>query len=145
MAYAHSPNARGAWHDLVEHLRRVARLTADFAEPLGAREAGYWVGLWHDVGKFDPEWQRYLAECAAGTCAGDRAGPQGGRRPPGVRALPEPPQHCQCAKAPEAGQRAAGVSGGRRVVDHQSAPASNRNPSVLSTPPRATTGATAGS
>ena len=65
MAYAHSPNDRGEWHELVDHLRCVAKLTAEFAEPLGAREAGYYLGLWHDIGKFDPEWQRYLRECAA--------------------------------------------------------------------------------
>lgn len=26
----------------------------------GAREHGYWLGLWHDLGKFSPEFQRYL-------------------------------------------------------------------------------------
>lgn len=66
MAYAHSPNDRGEWHGLVEHLRGVAELTKEFATPLGAPEAGYYLGLWHDVGKFDPEWQTYLRECAAG-------------------------------------------------------------------------------
>ena len=59
-AYAHSGNAAGDWHGLVEHLQAVAELSAEFAEAFGAREFGYRLGLWHDVGKFSPEFQRYL-------------------------------------------------------------------------------------
>ena len=58
--YAHSGNAAGDWHGLVEHLQAVAELSAEFAEAFGAREFGYRLGLWHDVGKFSPEFQRYL-------------------------------------------------------------------------------------
>ncbi|MEX2238904.1 MAG: CRISPR-associated helicase Cas3' [Dehalococcoidia bacterium] len=47
--------------ELAEHLKGVAELAAEFAEPLGVRELGYYAGLWHDIGKFDPEWQEYLA------------------------------------------------------------------------------------
>jgi CRISPR-associated endonuclease/helicase Cas3 len=43
----------------------VGGLTGEFAEALGAREAGYWLGLWHDVGKFDPVWQEYLLRSEA--------------------------------------------------------------------------------
>ena len=60
MAYAHSQNPRGEWHGLVDHLRAVAETTAEFADVFGARDYGYWLGLWHDVGKFDPDFQRYL-------------------------------------------------------------------------------------
>ncbi len=51
------------------HLDKVARLTAKFAEemfPEGSQEAktarqwGWLAGLWHDLGKFAPEWQAYL-------------------------------------------------------------------------------------
>ncbi len=66
MAYAHSRNAQGQRHDLVAHLRSVGQLTASFARDFGAAEAGYWLGLWHDVGKFDPAWQHYLLSCEAG-------------------------------------------------------------------------------
>lgn len=66
MAYAHSRNERGQRHDLVAHLRSVGNLTALFAEKLGAKAAGYWVGLWHDLGKFDPAWQDYLLACEGG-------------------------------------------------------------------------------
>ncbi|MBA3964016.1 MAG: CRISPR-associated endonuclease Cas3'' [Chthoniobacterales bacterium] len=51
------------------HLNKVAWWTANFAEgmfPVGtaevkaAREWGYLAGLWHDLGKFAPQWQDYL-------------------------------------------------------------------------------------
>src|SRR5581483_3818588 len=66
MAYAHSKNDRGQRHDLVAHLRAVGLLTGDFAKAFGAQQAGYWLGLWHDVGKFDPKWQEYLLAAEAG-------------------------------------------------------------------------------
>lgn len=59
-AYAHSANPDGNWHGLADHLRAVARQSAEFADVFGARDYGYWLGLWHDVGKFDPDFQRYL-------------------------------------------------------------------------------------
>ena len=58
--YAHSANDAGEWHDLTEHLQAVAKQSAEFAGVFGAREHGYWLGLWHDLGKFSPEFQRYL-------------------------------------------------------------------------------------
>src|SRR3712207_3999288 len=66
MAFAHSRNNRGVRHDLVGHLRGVAALAAEFAEPLGAAELGHFIGLWHDLGKFDPAWQQYLLDSEAG-------------------------------------------------------------------------------
>ena len=54
VAYAHSANESGERHLLVDHLKEAARLTAEFAEGLGARDLGYYLGLWHDLGKFDP-------------------------------------------------------------------------------------------
>ena len=74
MSYAHSRNENGDRHDLVAHLQAVAEETARFAERLGARELGYYLGLWHDLGKFDPAFQRYLLASEAGTWRG-RAGP----------------------------------------------------------------------
>jgi len=55
------------------HLNKVAWWTAKFASdmfPPGTPEAstahewGYLTGLWHDLGKFAPEWQIYLASKA---------------------------------------------------------------------------------
>ena len=61
--YAHSRNPSGTRHPLVDHLKAVSRLAAEFATPLGAAELGRWVGLWHDVGKFHPRFQPYLEQC----------------------------------------------------------------------------------
>lgn len=50
------------------HLNKVAWWTAKFAEemfPIGSEDAkaerqwGYLGSLWHDLGKFAPEWQHY--------------------------------------------------------------------------------------
>jgi len=59
--YAHSENGLGIKHDLVTHLERVAELASQFAGKFGAEEFGYWAGLWHDLGKFHPEFQSYIA------------------------------------------------------------------------------------
>jgi CRISPR-associated endonuclease/helicase Cas3 len=64
--YAHSRNAYGERQPLVRHLRAVAELAAEFSEPLGTEQLGYYAGLWHDLGKFDPAWQRYLLDAESG-------------------------------------------------------------------------------
>jgi len=54
------------------HLNKVAYWTAQFAAemlPTGpdrdaAHQWGYLTGLWHDLGKFAPEWQNYLTSIA---------------------------------------------------------------------------------
>ena len=74
MAYAHSANRQGTRHDLCAHLRAVSELAAEFAQPLGAAETARSLGLWHDLGKFHPEFQRYLLESEAGV-RGRRRGP----------------------------------------------------------------------
>src|SRR6266542_1212253 len=65
--FSHSRNEQGGRHGLVEHLVGVASLAEQFAAELGAAEAGRYLGLWHDVGKFDPAWQRYLLDAEAGS------------------------------------------------------------------------------
>lgn len=42
------------------HLERVARLAKEFAGAFGEEEWGHVAGLWHDVGKYSTEFQRYL-------------------------------------------------------------------------------------
>jgi CRISPR-associated endonuclease/helicase Cas3 len=55
------------------HLNKVAYWTAKFAsemfpqdspEAKSAHQWGYLTGLWHDLGKFAPEWQHYLARAS---------------------------------------------------------------------------------
>lgn len=61
-AFAHSregePEER--WEPLPDHLERVARLAGGFAEAFGASPWGTLAGLWHDLGKYRPEFQRRL-------------------------------------------------------------------------------------
>lgn len=63
--FAHSRNAAGARQSLIDHTRAVARMAATFAEAYGGDQLAYWAGLWHDLGKFHPEFQRYLLEAEA--------------------------------------------------------------------------------
>ena len=65
--YAHSENTRGKRQPLAEHLRNVAALARERARPFGGGDLAFLAGLWHDAGKADPEWQRYLRESEAGT------------------------------------------------------------------------------
>ena len=59
--YAHSANEAGQRHQLVDHLRSVANMAREFARPFGGHDVAYYAGLWHDVGKFNPEFDAYLS------------------------------------------------------------------------------------
>ena len=58
--FAHTPNKRGDWHLLEAHLKKVAHRAKSAADMFNAGEIAYWIGLWHDLGKYNPEFQRYL-------------------------------------------------------------------------------------
>jgi CRISPR-associated endonuclease/helicase Cas3 len=51
-------------HDLACHLRGVARLAQDFAAPFGGAEWAELAGLWHDLGKYRPRFQRYIRQAS---------------------------------------------------------------------------------
>lgn len=65
--FAHSGDSsdRTNWQDLPEHLEAVARLAEVKAEPLGLTRAAAVAGLLHDLGKFDPRFQRYIVGAGA--------------------------------------------------------------------------------
>lgn len=61
--YAHSLKGEPPekWQRLEDHLRQTAELAAEFARPFGAEKCAYLVGLWHDIGKYSREYQKFLA------------------------------------------------------------------------------------
>lgn len=60
--FAHSLPGRPPeeWQPLEEHLRKVAEMARQFAEPFGAGDWAYLAGLWHDLGKYSCEFQNRL-------------------------------------------------------------------------------------
>lgn len=61
--YAHSVDNRPAkdWQLLKDHLKAVAELSAKFAGDFECADWGYLAGRWHDLGKYQIEFQRRLA------------------------------------------------------------------------------------
>ena len=47
-------------HDLKDHLCEVAKKADEFAQAFGSGDWAYLAGLWHDLGKFLPDWQVYI-------------------------------------------------------------------------------------
>jgi CRISPR-associated endonuclease/helicase Cas3 len=61
--WAHSGSRRtGRWHPLAEHVRSTAELARRFAEPFGAGDLAWALGLVHDAGKASCTWQDRLTE-----------------------------------------------------------------------------------
>ncbi len=60
--FAHSGSQRDKsdWQTLPDHAEAVARMAAEFARPSGLDKAAYVAGLFHDLGKYDPAFQRRL-------------------------------------------------------------------------------------
>jgi CRISPR-associated endonuclease/helicase Cas3 len=58
------PLAHSGGHLLAEHLQSVAELAGEFSKTFdgagGAKRWAYLAGLWHDLGKYRPGFQRYV-------------------------------------------------------------------------------------
>lgn len=59
---AHRDPENGTTHDLIEHLEGTASLAAAFAARWGAEDWGRLLGLWHDLGKYAPEFQKMIRD-----------------------------------------------------------------------------------
>ncbi|MEO6967341.1 MAG: CRISPR-associated endonuclease Cas3'' [Rhodanobacteraceae bacterium] len=57
-----SPGGPFGPHLLADHLRAVAGLASGFAAAFDSHEWGYLAGLWHDLGKYRPGFQRYIQQ-----------------------------------------------------------------------------------
>lgn len=57
---AHTKNVLGKRQDLEEHLRNVAEAAGQFCVPFGGEALARYAGLLHDIGKYDPAFQKYL-------------------------------------------------------------------------------------
>ncbi|MBD1998460.1 CRISPR-associated helicase Cas3' [Leptolyngbya sp. FACHB-541] len=69
---AHTPpRDSDTWHGLKQHLQKVATRAKQFAEKLDAGELGYYAGLWHDLGKYNFNFQKYLEQCKAASQSED--------------------------------------------------------------------------
>ena len=55
-------NKENTWevHPLGEHLRATGRLAGIFASEFGSSDWACLAGLWHDLGKYSPEFQHYI-------------------------------------------------------------------------------------
>lgn len=62
---AHIRNESGTLleHSLAAHLRGVASLAAAFAAEFDAAPWAALAGIWHDLGKYRPGFQRYIRQC----------------------------------------------------------------------------------
>ncbi|MFA5518103.1 MAG: CRISPR-associated helicase Cas3' [Spirochaetota bacterium] len=52
----------GNWvtHSLKQHLSKTSKLSGEFAKIFGSKDWAELAGYWHDLGKFLPEWQKYI-------------------------------------------------------------------------------------
>ncbi|MCL7489415.1 MAG: CRISPR-associated endonuclease Cas3'' [Desulfobulbaceae bacterium] len=68
--YAHSLEGQPPenWQPLEEHLKNVAEMAAEFAKPFGGDQWACLAGLWHDLGKYSPAFQKKLYDANGFEC-----------------------------------------------------------------------------
>ncbi len=62
MYYSHVRETDGQKEPVIDHLREVAEMSADFARPFGAEGWAWVMGFAHDIGKYSAGFQRRLLE-----------------------------------------------------------------------------------
>lgn len=71
--YAHTPpKAGGDWHLLSDHLRAVSEITEQNTAKFAGEGLGRALGALHDIGKANPDFQRYLRQCCEAEVSGGR-------------------------------------------------------------------------
>ena len=60
MLIAHSANRDGKIQSLEEHALNVSKRLSNTLAPVGLSEMGKFIGLMHDVGKAQDDWQAYI-------------------------------------------------------------------------------------
>ena len=77
LAHVELDPATGTWRKqtLEGHLRGTAQLAAEFAQPFGSADWAFLAGLWHDLGKAQPAWQRYIRSVTGLEPGGPAHGP----------------------------------------------------------------------
>ena len=104
--WAHSPppeTPEAPAHDLAQHLRAVAAGAQNFAQGWGAEFAEL-AGLWHDLGKFRPGFQRYIRQTADAHIEGRL--PQGSEKTHSAAGALHALRLLEQAHGPEAGRLA---------------------------------------
>lgn len=66
--YAHTPSADSPqlWHLLEDHIIETAKTAYAFAKAFGFENAGFALGIFHDLGKMNLAFQKYLQACSEG-------------------------------------------------------------------------------
>ena len=77
--WAHTPSdgSGGKPHDLRQHLFDTAERAKNYAAVFGAGNLAYLLGLWHDLGKYNPEFQQYLRDAQKAQEEGGELGRKG--------------------------------------------------------------------
>ena len=72
--HAHTPSKNSEkWHLLEYHLSKVAKLAEIFGDKFNAGKLAYYAGLWHDLGKYNPDFQKYLEQCDEASKSAEKA------------------------------------------------------------------------